>query len=98
MKEESPPGGPEPVATSTYRHALQMLKDQGYARIEKALYAETLDEQLARLKGQAEAAALQEVRLVRHPDRVEIFRVHRAGEKEYVDETPQAVVRRPSAE
>ena len=94
MTEESPPGGPEAGATSTYRAALRRLRDEGYGRIEKALYAETLDEQLARLEGQAEAAGLQEVRLVRHPDRVEIFRVHRAAEREYVDETPQAVVRR----
>ncbi|HKK07704.1 MAG TPA: hypothetical protein VKA44_02345 [Gemmatimonadota bacterium] len=80
--------------TVTYRDALLRLREEGWARIEKALYTESLDDQLARLEGEPEAASLQEVRLVRHPDRVELFRVHRAGGSEFVDQSAQAVVRR----
>jgi len=84
--------GGEPV--TSYAEALRRLGGEGWCVIEKSLYTETLEEQLERLAGQPEAASSQTVRLVRHPDRVEIFRVHRTGEREYVDETPQAVVRR----
>jgi len=80
--------------TTTYAEALRRLGAEGWSVIEKSLYTETLGEQLERLADQPEAASSQTVRLVRHPDRVEIFRVHRAGDREYVDEAPQAVVRR----
>lgn len=81
-------------AVTSYAEALRGLGAEGWGVVEKGLYTETLDEQLERLSGQPEAASSQTVRLVRHPDRVEIFRVHRTGDREYVDETPQAVVRR----
>lgn len=82
------------TSSTSYREALIRLRREGYRIVEKSLYAETVDAQLARLREGPAAASAQEVRLVRHGDRVEIFRVQRVGEREYLDESPQAVVRR----
>lgn len=79
-----------------YAEALRRLRDEGFDRVEKSLYAESLQEQLERLERGPEAACEQRVRLVRSEGGVQLFRVHHAGDRAFVDETPQAVIRRSS--
>lgn len=79
-----------------YAEALRSLRDEGFDRVEKSLYSESIREQLERLERGPEAAREQRVRLVRSERGVKLFRVHHAAGRTYMDETPQAVVRRSS--
>jgi hypothetical protein len=77
-----------------YVEALRRLLEEGFDRVEKSLYAESLDAQLRRLERGPEPAREQRVRLVRSDRAVELYRVHRSGDRVYVDESPQATVRK----
>lgn len=81
-----------------YVAAVRALRREGYARIDKGLYEETLEAHLARLAGQPEAAREQLVELREAADRVEIHRVQRAGPRRYVEDSPLAIVTRGDAD
>lgn len=79
---------------ASYLDALQGLREEGFERVETELYVESLDAHLERVRDQPAAAARQRVRLIREAGAVRLHRVQRAGGRTYVDDSPQATVRR----
>lgn len=75
-----------------YREAVLQLGDRGYTTVRKSLYTESVREHLERIASQPPGAEDQLVRARLAEEGVDLFRVQRVGDEEYVDESPIATL------
>lgn len=76
----------------SYREAVERLGARGYTTVRKSLYTESVPEHLERIASQPPGAEDQLVRAHLAEEGVELFRVQRVGDEEFVDESPIATL------
>lgn len=76
----------------SYREAVERLGARGYTTVRKSLYTESVREHLERIASQPPGAEDQLVRAHLTEEGVELFRVQRVGDEEFVDESPIATL------
>jgi hypothetical protein len=90
--EGSSPGEEVLDGPLSYREAVEALGARGYATVRKSLYTESVQEHLERIASQPPGAEDQLVRARLAEEGVELYRVQRVGDEEYVDESPIATL------